>query len=120
MGTHEQQNCMKGTIPNTITKMAENQRKLSAPENTSCSEHGNATLCLFGENSLMAADNKESTVPSSAMRVPISHLSLSGRLTPLLISAGLVRGIIPMSMRTRSDQLTLGIVLKPQGGENAE
>jgi len=75
---------------------------------------------LFGENSLMAADNKESTVPSSAMRVPISHLSLSGRLTPLLISAGLVRGIIPMSMRTRSDQLTLGIVLKPQGGENAE
>jgi len=75
---------------------------------------------LFGENSLMAADNKESTVPSSAMRVPISHLSLSDRLMQSLTFAGLVRGIIPMSMRVKSNQATLDIVLNSPVGQREE
>ena len=120
MGTQERQNYMKGTTQNIIIKMEGNQRKLSAPVNTSCSEHGIATLCLFGENLKTIAGNKELTVPYSAMRANTNHQSLSGRLTPLLISAGLVRGIIPMSMRAKSNQGTLDIVLKSQDGDNVE
>ena len=120
MGTQERQNYMKGTTQNIIIKMEGNQRKLSAPVNTSCSEHGAETLCLFGVNSKMIQDNKASTVQYSEMKARINQASLSDRLTPLLISAGLVSGIIPMSMRVKSNQLILDIVLRPQDGDNAE
>lgn len=120
MGTQERQNYMKGTTQNIIIKMEGNQRKLPAPVNTSCSEHGAETLCLFGVNSKIIQDNKASTVQYSEMKARINQASLSDRLTPLLISAGLVRGIIPMSMRARSSQLILDIVLRPPDGNNAE
>ena len=120
MGTQERQNYMKGTTQNIIIKMEGNQRKLSAPVNTSCSEHGAETLYLFGESLKTIADNKELTAPFSVTKANTNRQSLSDRLTPLLISAGLVRGIIPMSMRAKSNQGTLDIVLKSQDGDNVE
>ena len=40
----------------------------------------------------MKADKQESTAPCSEMNQASDHLTLSERLTPLLISFGLVRG----------------------------
>ena len=107
-------------IADTNIKTDVIQKKLSAPENTLCSELGNVTHSLFGENSLTPAARPGSTVLYSGMKADINHQTLSDRLTPLLISAGLVRGIIPMLMRKKSNQLTLDIVLKPLDGDNAE
>jgi hypothetical protein len=120
MGTQEQKNYMIGTTQNTIIETDANQKKLSAPANTSCSEHGMETLYLFGESLKTIADNKELTAPFSVTKANTNRQSLSDRLTPLLISAGLVRGIIPMSMRAKSNQGTLDIVLKSQDGDNVE
>jgi hypothetical protein len=70
---------------------------------SSC-EHGNVMPCLCGESSLTQADSKESTALSSETKASTSPVSLSDRLTPSLISAGLVCGTIPMSMRRKSNQ----------------
>ena len=75
---------------------------------------------MHGENLLMPVGKKESTAPSSEMNHTISHQTLSNRLTPLLIARGLVKGIIPMSMRERSGQQTLDVVLRPQDGNCAD
>lgn len=58
------------------------------------------------------------TAAFSGTKVKSKVQSLSDRLTPLLISAGLVCGTIPMLMRKKSNQLTLDIVLKKQGGSD--
>lgn len=113
-------NYMNDITVNIITKTVENQKKLSAPENISCSEHGKEMLYLFGENSRTNQGKLVSTALYSGMKANINHQTLSSRLTPLLISAGLVRGIIPMSMRVKSNQLTLDAVLKRPDGECAE
>ncbi len=87
--------------------------------NTSASEPGKATRCLFGESLSTAAGSKASTARSSATRARTKAQTLSDRLTPSLISAGLVAGIIPTSMRERCDQLTLDAVLRKPAGETA-
>lgn len=58
-------------------------------------------LSLFGESLLMDQDKKELIVQFSEMRDRYDHRSLSDRLTKSLISAGLVRGITPMSIRKK-------------------
>jgi len=68
----------------------------------------------------MTQDRRELIAPFSAMSQNTNRPSLSDRLTQSLISAGLVKGIIPMSMRKRSNQLTLDTVLRWQDGDNAE
>ena len=55
----------------------------------------------------------------SETKVDTKVLSLSDRLTPSLISAGLVKGIIPMFMRKKSDQQILDIVSSPPAGNDA-
>jgi len=95
-------------------------QRSSDRENISYSGHGKVMPCSRGENSLMPAGNGESTVPCFAMNPITDHRTLSDRLTPLLIARGLVKGIIPLSMRGRLGQLTLDAVLRPQDGRNAE
>lgn len=65
-------------------------------------------------------DKKESTVVSSETKATCKVQTLSDRLTPLLISAGLVRGIIPMSMRKKSNQKTLAFASSKPDGLNAD
>jgi hypothetical protein len=80
--------------------------------------HSAETPFSCGENSLTdAKDNTGSTAPYFGMSRGTEHLTLSDRLTQSLISAGLVRGIIPTSIRKRSGQQILDIAFfGPDGG----
>lgn len=113
-------NCSIDIIAGMSIKTDEFLLKLSDPENTSCSELGRVMPCLSGKSSETRAGKSESTALSSATRASTGAVTLSDRLTPLLISAGLVCGIIPLSMRDGSSQLTLDAVLRRQVGKNAE
>lgn len=73
------------------------------PVKSSSSEPSGVTQCLFGETLLTTRDRKASTVPCSETKADTKAVSLSDRLTPLLISSGLVKGIIPTSLRVRSN-----------------
>jgi hypothetical protein len=83
------------------------------------SEHGQVTLSLCGDVLRMTAGSKESIVQYSETKAEFVQVSLSDKLTPSLISAGLVCGIIPLSMRDASGQQTLDSVLKPPAGNAA-
>jgi len=65
-------------------------------------------------------DKRASIAQYLEMKAKSKALTLSDRLTPSLISAGLVKGIIPMWMRKKSDQLILDAVLKKRAGGNVE
>lgn len=100
-------------------ELDESLKSSSALDNISASELVKATLFLFGESSLMQAASNGSTAQCSEMNPHIKAQTLSDRLTPLLISAGLVCGIIPMSMRLKSNQTTLDFVSSKRDGETA-
>lgn len=70
-------------------------------EKRSCCEPEQGTLYGCGDDSLTAQDRRELIVLFSATKARFSHLSLSDRLTPSLMSCGLVCGITPMSIRER-------------------
>jgi hypothetical protein len=95
------------------------QKSSSAQVNTSASEHGRETLSLCGGDSLTHRVKKESTARYSETKAGTEVQTLSDRLTPSLISAGLVCGIIPMSMRDALGQATLDAVLRRQDGKPA-
>ncbi len=59
------------------------------------------TPSLFGESLLMDRDRKELIVQFSGMKGRYGPQSLSDKLTKSLISAGLVKGITPMSTRKK-------------------
>jgi len=67
-----------------------------------------------------ASDSKASTVPSSATKDSAEVRSLSDRLMPSLISAGLVAGITPTSIRRGSGQGWLDLAFSPQVGATSE
>lgn len=92
------------------------QNSSSAPGKNWLFEPGPETLCSSGAGSATPAGNKASTVPSSETKARTEQVSLSDRLTQSLITAGLVCGTIPSSMRDVSGQQTLDAVLRPQGG----
>lgn len=110
---------------NDITQPTDIATVVAAPSSADqarrlCSERSTVTRCLFGESSLTDQDSKELIVQCSETKARINRVSLSDRLTPSLISAGLVRGIIPMSMRRRSDQLIPDGVSNWLAGSGAE
>ncbi|MDL5055935.1 hypothetical protein QQ055_00330 [Geitlerinema calcuttense NRMC-F 0142] len=121
--------CMKGTIQHIATVTDANGLNSSALVKPLCLGRWRQTPSLFGESILTMElmsepenDSKASTVRFSGTRTRqnISAQTLSERLTPLLISRGLVRGIIPTSMRKRSGQRMLDGVLSVPDGENAD
>ncbi len=83
---------MSGTTRAITIKTGEGQRNFAAPDRSFRLLSQIETPCSCGENSRMTADKPESTAPCSETKATISRLTLSERLTPLLISAGLVRG----------------------------
>lgn len=100
-------------------QMEERPSYLSDQDRSSCSERGKQMPFSSGEDSLTTAGSAALTVPCSETKADTCHQTLSDRLTPSLISRGLVRGIIPTSMRRRSDQLTLGTAFFGLAGEDA-
>lgn len=108
------------TIAVTGTKMDENELNSSAPAKLSCSELETRTLCLFGESSLTIADKMASTAPSLETRGHTNHQTLSDKLTQSLIFAGLVKGIIPTSIRKQSGARMRDTVFWSLDGDDAE
>jgi hypothetical protein len=111
---------MNATTLLTDTQTAESEVNSSAPGRSSSYEPSSETPSLFGGSSSMTADNKGSTVPPSATKVRTGQVSLCDKLTPLLISHGLVKGTIPSSIRKRSGPVIPGIASWLQDGDDAE
>ena len=89
-------------------------------ESISSYEPSELTPYSYGASSSTTAGSKESTAPYSGTNPHTNRVSLSDRLTPLLISAGLVCGITPLYERKRSDQQTLGFAFSKRGGNDAD
>lgn len=116
---------MKNITQHTNIETDGNEVNSLAPVNPSFLEPTNTMHSLFGETSLMTvsinepeSDKRESTVPCSRTTVPksISQASLSDKVTPLLMSLGLIKGITPTSIRKRLGQRTLDFAFsKPDG-----
>jgi len=102
------------------TETDESAANLSDPASISCFEPETLTPCLFGGNLSMTADSKASTAPCSATKADCDRQTLSDRLTPLLISAGLVKGITHTSIRKQSGAAIRGSALWPLDGGDAE
>lgn len=108
------------------TVMAGHQKNLSGPKSISYSGHGIAMPYSVGRNSRMRASMNErvnhraaSIVQSLETKAQRKALSLSAKLTPSLIFAGLVRGIIPTWMQKKSNQLTPDFATFKLDGEGA-
>lgn len=107
---------MIDTTQRINTKMDENQKSLLAPANTSCSPCQTAQPCLCGENSEMTADKPALIALYSETSRNLNPATLSERLTPLLISAGLVRGTTLMfGLRLLNREIPAGVSYAPDG-----
>jgi hypothetical protein len=120
MAMQSVENCSTGITVAADIKTEGVQSFSLDPEKSSSLERGKETLYGYGTGLLTLLDKQGLTVPFSETKANTSRVSLSDRLTPSLISAGLIKGIIPMLMRDGSDQQILDFVLRPQGGENVE
>jgi len=108
---------MKAIIQRDITKMEESRKSLWDPVNISSSQHRNEMPCLYGENLKMIAGKKESIVRSSEMKATSYPRTLSERLTPLLISHGLVKGTTrTFGLRLLNRGIPVGVLYAPDGG----
>jgi len=107
---------MNGITPIAIIDTAESQKNSSVRENISALRYPIEQLYLFGENSKTQADKSESTVRSLGMSQKSSRLTLSERLTPSLISHGLVRGTTLMfGQRLLKAGIRAGVSFAPDG-----
>jgi len=100
--------------------MEESGFNSSAPDNQSSCEQTTQMRSLFGESSSTIVVNKELTAQSLGTKGKTKAVSLSDRLTPSLISAGLVRGITPTSVRKQLGAAIPATALWPLDGGNAE
>jgi len=112
--------CTSGITAPTSTKTDANVHSLSAPDKQLSLELDPQTHYLSGESSLTIADRRELIALFSETKASLNPLSLSDRLTLSLISAGLVKGITPTSVRKRSGVPIPDFVLKLPDGRIAE
>jgi len=106
--------------PLTTTKTSASENCSAAPVKKSSCEREPETLSLFGESSLTLLDSKELIALFSATKAQSSARTLSDRLTKSLMSAGLVRGITPMSTRRKCGAAIPDFVLYVPGGGRVE
>jgi hypothetical protein len=97
----------------------ESEVSLSDPGSISCFEPETLTPCLFGESSSTIPASKASTALSSETKAVSDRPTLSDRLTPLLISAGLVKGTTHTSVRKQSGAAIRASALWPLDGGSA-
>jgi hypothetical protein len=117
---------MSDIIQPTNTKMAGGDSSSLAPASASCCERRELTPSLFGEttSTIRSQSKKGSNAPCSETKDRSSRQSLSDRLTPSLITSGLVKGITPKSIRKNSNAFILDgkaepghVSSKPGGAE---
>jgi hypothetical protein len=113
---------MNDTIQQTNTQMAGNDSSSLDLDTISFLERPELTLSLFGEttSTIPFQSKRGSNARSSATKVRSYLPSLCDRLTPSLITAGLVRGITPKSVRRRLGAEILDIVSLRLDGDDAE
>lgn len=102
--------------------MDENATSSLAPVSASCFEPRELTPSLFGGNiSTTPFPLKPGlNAPFSGTKAKSRPQSLSDKLTPSLITAGLVRGITPRSIRKKCGAVILdGASFEPDGGNAA-
>ncbi len=68
----------------------------------------------------MTQGKKELTAQSLEMNRRYKAANLYKKRMQLLMQSGLIKGIIPLSMRKKSNQIMLDTVLKEQDGKSAE
>jgi hypothetical protein len=127
MATERAENFMSDITPLTNTETDESRKSLSGQENTLPFEPDQGTLFLFGENSGISVltngqggRRRGSTVRRSAMKERIRAANLFDKRTRLLIAAGLVKGITPMSIRNECGAPIPDFVFCGRDGAGAE
>jgi hypothetical protein len=110
--------CMSAITQRIATETGATANSLLGRGKRSSLEPSAAEPCSRGENSSRTTRKRVYVAPSSETRATRSGLhSLSNRLTQSLISAGLVKGTIPMSIRKQSRAGILATVFDvPDGG----
>jgi len=111
--------CMKDIIQHTDIAMVEKENCSVAQERKLSCVHIKEMPVLSGASLKTHPVSKESTVLYFGTNQNTGAATLSDRLMQSLISVGLVKGIIPMSTRKGSSQLTLDAVLNSPDGESA-
>jgi hypothetical protein len=107
---------MIDTIQHDITGMEEDTCCSADREKNLFSPRPDGMLSLSGGNSLMTQARKESTAAFLGMNLPSSPLTLSERLTPLLVSAGLVNGTTrTFGLRLLNQGIQAGVLFAPDG-----
>jgi hypothetical protein len=98
------------------TEMDGDQRSSSDLESISYSHFPIGERFSYGGSSSMLQDSKESTAQSSETNLNCSAQTLSERLTPLLISVGLVKGTtLTFGLRLSSQGIQAGVSFAPDG-----
>jgi hypothetical protein len=122
MATRVALNSMSDITAPINIKTDANEANSLAPANTLFSEREMPMSCSSGASSLMIAGKMASTAPSFATRprTDTDQATLSDRLTPLLISAGLVKGTTHSSVRKQSGAAIRASALWPLDGGGAE
>lgn len=106
-----------GTTHHTNTRMEESENCFVAQVKKSSLEHGKGMPVSCGGSSKIIQVKKESTVRCSETSRPTLVQNSFVKRMRLLTQYGLVKGIIPSSMRRGSGQLTLdAVLLRPDGG----
>lgn len=111
---------MNATIPPTSMQTGGSGNCSSDPVKRSSCEPVMPTLFSFGDASLTTADRRELIALFSATKVPGEVRTLSDRLTPSLITSGLVSGITPSSVRQQCGAPIPDFVLLLPGGDRVE
>ncbi len=113
-------NSMNATTVATDTKTVARANCSVAPVKKSSFARGMRRRYGSGESSATTADKLELTAQSSETNRTTKVQSLSDRLTPSLISAGLVKGTIPTSIRKASSLGIRGIASWWPDGDGVE
>jgi hypothetical protein len=108
--------CMTDTTRDTFIKTAGKPRNLLAPASTLFSLHRRERRYSSGADSETIRDNGASTVPSLGMKVGSVHRTLSEKLTPSLIYAGLISGTTrTFGRRLLRAGIPAGVLFAPDG-----
>lgn len=120
MATRHASLCMSAIIARTDTQMAASAFSLSAQESTLFSALSMPQQCGSGETTSTTQFQGSAALSArffaTKRRASGYRLSLCDKLTPLLISAGLVRGTTPRSARKQCGALFLDTVFAARGG----
>ena len=110
------ENCTTNITLVITTKTDASQNYLLGQEKKLSSPHQKEVHSLYGKNGKIQVNKAEYIAQSLETNQNTSHLTLSERLTPSLISAGLVRGTtLTFGLRLLSRGIPAGVLYAPDG-----